>query len=320
MLARSVRRRSTGGRVLQRLVYNTMSGALTVPSSYAGHKVRWNEKTGHVDATGAEQSLFKLMQDDKLRLRFAEALGLDWIDKMQALETATLRQAAKQIAADPQDAGLVASIADAAESPLRLLRIEKGTKLDAATLPAATSPIAALDDLLPSAPDLPKAGESVRAKIPNTKKSYWEYMCTLIALVKHEGIARVRAIVKREDVADNLDAAVQALHDHYVGRGIQYDDTSTRMRVMTEWGYRMIFSGDAAWTELPLHVALKAGTKYIFDIEGHTMKVTLKRDMPSATKPLTDLLATYFVCDSDKQNYNTSEFLKPVRRIWTPAA
>jgi len=113
-----------------------------------------------------------------------------------------------------------------------------------------------------------------------------------------------------------LKDSVQALHKYYVENDVRYDDTSTRLKVMDEWGYEIIFAGEVPWTDLPLHVALKRNKDYIFDIEGHTVKVSVTRDIPeppaSLAKP-----AGYFLPESDPDNYKSgAEFTKRVRYIW----
>jgi hypothetical protein len=183
--------------------------------------------------------------------------------------------------------------------------------------------IPAFHDLFPEKPDLAAAGQSVRSEIPGTAdehgklKKYWEYTCVLIALYKNDGIAKVNQILgDRGPVEDDIDVVVQALHDFYIGRKIQYDDTATRMTVMNEWGYQLVFGGNVAWADLPLHVALYPSGKYIVDIDGHTVKMKPKHRIPRATTPLQGLMIDHFECDSDKENYSTSEFLKPVLYVW----
>ena len=45
----------------------------------------------------------------------------------------------------------------------------------------------------------------------------------LVALYKAEGIAKVREVTGKPKVPDEARKAVQALHDYYVGEGVQYD-------------------------------------------------------------------------------------------------
>ena len=173
-------------------------------------------------------------------------------------------------------------------------------------------------DYLPEPDDLPGANEDLRDKTirANGKRS-WQLVCTLIALYKADGIGKVQEVLEDNTIEDNIDAVVTAMHRAFLAEDIQYDDTSSRYLVMKKFGYRMIFSGRSSWAELHNHVMLNGERTYIFDIEGHTVKVRMKRDYgPYIPEPpkLTDV----FEPDSDDDNYSRgAEFLKNVHYIWT---
>ena len=113
-----------------------------------------------------------------------------------------------------------------------------------------------------------------------------------------------------------LQPAIQALHDHYIEQGVQYDDSAARMQVMNDWGYKPMFSGQSAWGDLPKHVELKRGGKYIFDIPGHTVQVDVVRDMPKDGKTLAN--PTQFLSpQSEKDNYDKDEMKLVVNYIWS---
>ncbi len=105
------------------------------------------------------------------------------------------------------------------------------------------------------------------------------------------------------------------MNDYYMDRSVQFDDSSTRMQVMKEWGYKTLFTGTSAWADLPKHVALKRGN-YIVDIPGHTVQVTVKKDMPKNDTVLTKL-SQYFETHSELDNYDQKDELQqPVNLIW----
>jgi hypothetical protein len=83
---------------------------------------------------------------------------------------------------------------------------------------------------------------------------------------------------------------------------------------MNEWGHKMIFSGNTPWNKLSHAANFVPGKRYIVDIEGHTVKMRVKKAVPA--KVDLEPVDEYFECDSDKQNYNTSEFLKKVLAVW----
>jgi hypothetical protein len=169
-------------------------------------------------------------------------------------------------------------------------------------------------EYLPAAPDLHGIGANLFDEVPGGEgKKYWEYACVLIALYKADGIAKVKEIT-REDIRDKIVNAIHALHDHYIGLGVQHDDGSVRNRVMKEWGYSMVFAGLAHWDELPGQVELPRGT-YIFDIKGHTVRVKVLKDIWAATT--IDRRDQYFEPDSDPNNCTRGqEFTKQVTSVW----
>jgi hypothetical protein len=165
-------------------------------------------------------------------------------------------------------------------------------------------------------PDLPKAGTPLFNKVPGKGKlTYYHYTCVLIALVKQTGGEDFARQLTKSQSITNTETAVQALHDHYMGEKVQYDDTSTRFQIMEAWGYDLIFSGESGWMDLGKHVPLKAATKYVFDIPGHTVLVTVKKDLP-ATLPKKANLSDYFETHSDPRNYGEKETANPVRYVW----
>lgn len=168
-------------------------------------------------------------------------------------------------------------------------------------------------------PDLPAAtADPLTEKIPGSKvrgATYWAYVCVLIALIKQEGMDAVQKLVGGKTPPATEPEAVKQLHAYYKSRGIEYDDSSTRFRVMRDWGYKMVFSGNTSWEDLPTWIPLYEGKKYIADINGHTVKIEVLKDIPMGD-PIVGP-AKYFKADSDKSNYSSGDELAlPVKGIW----
>lgn len=171
-------------------------------------------------------------------------------------------------------------------------------------------------DMIPEEADLPGKDESISHR-KGKHDSVWGLVCSLIALVKMEGVDAVKSKVEAESLSGEI-AAVQALHGYYKGKGIEYDDTSTHPALYSEWGYSLIFSGKANFNVLHKHLRLKKDQTLIFDIEGHTVKIKVKKDLPvfnSSTMP-TITPSEYFETFSDSDNYKENEFTKAVEYIY----
>lgn len=212
--------------------------------------------------------------------------------------------------------GTATELGKAAVDHRRLLNHYQLDRYDRAEDAEITWVVSTPGDFIPSAPDLPGARESVRSKIPGKKlgETYWEYMCVLIALVKSDGYGTVQRLTGQQ--VGTLQPAIQALHDHYIDLGVQYDDSAARTHVMNDWGYKAIFSGQSTWADLPKHVELKRGGKYIFDIPGHTVQVDVLRDVPKDGKPLANP-KQFLSPQSEKDNFDKDETLVAVNYIWS---
>ena len=157
-------------------------------------------------------------------------------------------------------------------------------------------------------------------KVPKMGKlTYYHYTCALIALVKNDGMAKAKELAKTigtpESSLVDTPSAVYALHDYYMTNNVQYDDSSTRFQVMAQWGYDMVFSGESNWLTLGKEIELAAGG-YVFDIPGHTLKVTVKKKVDK-NMPAKATFNEYFKPESDPENYGLGdEHAKAVRYIW----
>ncbi|MDA0164071.1 hypothetical protein OM076_27610 [Solirubrobacter ginsenosidimutans] len=310
--------------VIQRLMYSGAHNQLAVPDTFGGLSAKWNDALGYVDETSESKTVRDLWDggSQKFRKALKIGLGVDELHSLRTVPVTDLRAEAATYSDNPDDAGITKALSDSAAAHDRLFKPPLADPLDTRTKVAkAISYLPQFKDLLPGAPDLPRAGESVMDEIPGTedergvRKLYWTRTCVLIALYKNEGIDFTRGIIGGdEEVEDEVHTVVQKLHDKYIGAGIEYDDTATRLTVMNEWGYKMIFSGNTPWNKLSHSANFVPGKRYIVDIEGHTVKMRVKKAVP----PKVDLepVDEYFECDSDKQNYNTSEFLKKVLAVW----
>jgi hypothetical protein len=309
------------GRMLSRLVYNRDTKAMHVPRSYADLKIPWDGRqySEERDPRADDPTLEELVNRHPKEIKGHMAAGaqVTQVDRLVPFPDGEAPRAAKYMTGAEADQGTEAAIQQASLHHSRVLmhgREAKYYSQDGLDVRWMLLP----RDYIPQAPDLPKTGTSVHALIPHSKvagATYWGFVCVLIALVKQEGEAEVARVTNKP--VKGLDAAVQALHDHYTSLRVplQYDDTSTRFEVMQGWGYRMVFAGDVEWADLPLHVALKAGQKYIFDIKDHTVKVEVLQDVPKDGQRLAKP-EQYFRAESDKQNYTKTELAQRVNYIW----
>jgi hypothetical protein len=322
--------RSAGNRaVVQRLLYDDKTHDVTVPKTYADKRLHWNGS--EQDPKAPEKTVLEIITGGGGREHFQTGLGVGALGSVSALPDAQLGNDAAAMADPTAQAGTDAALRAAATDQYKLLHFWPQTLFYAPDEIAADL-VLGPDDYLPEPSDLPKQGVSVTSPQPgqavtqpkrrakneeaHAPKTYWEFMCVLIALLSADGnFAQVTQLTRLTPTS--MIGAVQALHDYYMGQKVplQYDDTSTRRKVMTEWGYALKFAGRAAWTDLPQHVALSAGGKYIFDIKDHTVHVEVLQNIDAQTQIQDPKL--FFKCNSDKKNYNRDEFAQPVQYIWT---
>ena len=123
-----------------------------------------------------------------------------------------------------------------------------------------------------------------------------EYACTLIAIVKSQGI---NEDAEREEC--------ERLHDLYWK--MPYDDTANHPVLLGKFGFKMVFSGDCSFTDLPkeLDKPLTPEKKYIIDITGHTVYVEMKKTLnPNKDNGIQiNEVNQYFSFNSDRQgNFN----------------
>ena len=245
--------RSIGNRALvQRLAWNTVNGNLAVPVDYASQRIPW-DGTYMLDreATEADETFSDLAGKDKPFQKAVQAgLELEWLGEVKAVTKTASDKAAEAFvskamkdSAVPGDSAvyskMVHDAAAAIVSHNQVLTVTPGEPLaDIAAIRGASRLVRQPRDFLPEAPDLPGVGVDLATKIPSGgDKKYWEYACVLIALYKAEGIAKVREVTGKPKVPDEARKAVQALHDYYVGEGVQSDDGAARNPVMKQWGY-----------------------------------------------------------------------------------
>lgn len=111
-----------------------------------------------------------------------------------------------------------------------------------------------------------------------------------------------------------------ALHDYYyTQKNIQYDEPSTHAGIYREWGYQLIFTGNTDWTNLPTKLSqpLQTGKSYIFDLDNHSVYVTMKKTLnPGPALGKDERLSDYFNFQSDPNNFNTGEWKQRVENIY----
>jgi hypothetical protein len=309
--------RSAGNRAVARLVYQKSDKKIHAPQAYVDQRIAW-------DAT----KLVSVERDPKptdpklgdLATKHPQ-LFKDWLTSgmnagmpVEGLSAdSTLNATATAMAKTPPDA---APLQQAAQADGRVIKHWTGRKLSQAEL--AGEPWAMLPrDFIPQENDLPAAGVDVlNTKIGDPKfpkATFWTFVCVLIALYRTEGDQGVEAVI--ETPVSGLDNAVQAMHDHYAGMNVplQYDDSSTRFRVMGDFGYSLMFTGPIDFADLPTKMALPAG-EYIFDIKGHTVHTTVPNAIPAGAR--LNNPKPYFVFHSDNRNYSEPEIDKKLLYIW----
>jgi hypothetical protein len=310
--------RAAGNRAVQRLVYNAKTGNVTAPFEYANLRFPWDRtaddswsgpKDNVPDRTLAELSQYSF----KAREHMQTGLDVVWVNRIDPMAADAIRQRF----ANAQDQELGARLADAAASHDRLVKLGPGSITDAnfgERVPLVLSP----KDFFPDASDLPDADVDLADEAGNKDPAYWESACALIAIYQDLGIEPIRTVTERPATPDSLTAAVNALHRHFKGQGIDWDDTSSRFQVMNPFDYKLIFSGNVTWRELGNQgVFLNAGERYIVDIEGHTVMVTMKHTVgPYA--PMLQNLGDMFTLHSDPANWSPagSEFDEKVLYVW----
>jgi len=306
---------SVSNRALQRLFWNSRDGKVSAEHSWVSQVLPFDTKTRMMrddeKLKSGDPTLRDIFEWDAAR-KEAVARGLN-----VTYVTGLIGQSAAQLdglgRGATGDATLQADLAAAAQARNRIVISDPDDPIVAANKPARSPFVMEPLDFFAQKRDL-KKGIKAMDKIPGKGKlTYYHKMCTLIALVKEAGgIAEAKTITKDDSITD-LKSAVQALHDHYLDKNVDYDDSSTRFTVMNEWGYQMIYSGSSAWMEL---TSLPAG-RYIFDIPGHTVHVTVKKTLPAAWPKKKGDFSEYFEPDSDKDNFpRGTEKTFPVRYIW----
>ena len=218
---------------------------------------------------------------------------------------------------------MVAAVATAIRSPYRVLTPPEERFASMADVRKAQHAVLDQDAYLPTEPDLPPEGTNLLKVIINPEaekadqQSFYTYTCVLIALLQDSGFDATSQLPEKPTVPKDLHKAVFALHDYYVGkRKLQYDDGGSRMKIMGEWGYSLLWTGAAKWDDLPAHVELPAGD-YIVDIDGHTLKLSVLKPIDAKTKITS--IGEFFTDHSTTDNWDRSKTFKDatsVKAIW----
>jgi hypothetical protein len=310
--------RSAGNRAVQRMIFNPTTSALFVPDSYGRQHVRWQNNQVLPNPQPTDPTLVDLATDDAV---FGDALAtgmhLNSFSSVRSIPDATMGQNAATLVGAAPKPGTDAALTSVATDHHRLLerprdkKYESTEELDEDVRWVMSSPY----DFAPGVNDLPGPDANLKTTIiPGEKSSYWGYACVLIALVKLDnGLAKTTSLIGQTPPSE--DDAVQMLHKYYVTRGVQYDDTSTRFLIMDEWGYTPIFTGTSTWDDITLHVGFTPQGRYIFDITGHTVKVTAGKTMPAGRK-LKNAKSS-FATHSHPDNYTPdAEFNQDIKYVW----
>ncbi len=298
--------RSVGNRALARLMYNPSNERLVVPDTYG------NARAG--DQTLAEKANSDATFRDQLRV----GMHVRGLSQVTVETVANLRTHVAKLAADGNATGATAvALGDAAVDHNRLFKHSHGAKYASPDAVKTEWVMSTPGDFVPGKDDLPDANVNLFTQIKGEEKGklYWEYACVLVALAKLDpNWTKAKALTKTNP--STIEQMVQDLHKYYKTKGVMYDDTSTRFRIMDEWGYKPIFFGKIKWKDLPKHVALDKGTKYIFDIVGHTVAVTATDAVPKDGSNLTDPKDS-LETDSHPKNFKPgTEYGVDVVSIW----
>jgi hypothetical protein len=319
--------RTAGNRAVQRLVWDAYTSVAYVPQEYLDQTVPFDLKKGELKADDGKPSdknpTLRDILDYNAKLIGAVRKGFNvpTLNKLTA-ESADKLEARGQAATAAQDAALLKKLGDAAKSRNRIVRANPDEPVTAQDVDTKSPFVMRPTEYFAQAPDLPPVGTDLKKKnVPKMGKlTYYHYTCALIALVKHDGGLEKAKKLAEEDGKDpskitDTPSAVYALHDYYVGRKIQYDDSSTRFQIMGQWGFSMIFSGETNWLAVGQEVELPAG-EYVFDIPGHTLLVNVKKPVGKEMGRNPNF-KDFFTPLSDKDNYALGdEHTKPVRYIW----
>jgi hypothetical protein len=314
--------RTAGNRAVQRMLYTADTGTLLVPPAYGAKVVPWEgpglRKNANPQPT--DPTLENLAATNAtFRGHLKKGMNVPTLNTVTSADERTMRKATWDHASSPEKDALAEARA-VAPDPNRLLHFrgawhtfEKRQDLDVRwVIPEPKDFVPSPNDLIPA--DKPLSTWTGEGAKTNTG---WKMACVLIALLKHEdgNLAMVTTITTETPASFN--DGVQKLHKYYAGHGVLYDDTATRFELMNRWNYKPIFTTGTTWADLPKHVALTKGKKYIFDIVGHTVVVRAKQDIakdPNAT--LADP-AKVLEPDSLEANYKRgTEFNEAIKFIW----
>jgi hypothetical protein len=284
----------TVGRMVQRLAYQSDAGpTLFGPRTWAAQQVTLptygkNTIANHIGVTAARAAL------------------------LQAIN-ATLELNAQQLTiADTPDAmGLNLDLQNKTQRKASLI-IAKNLKSSVKLVSFATGDLATPYTLTQHSQLIP--GPAYLVPEPNDlgPSHVMGFVCSLIALIKAEGIDTVAAWLTQmgqayRPNANNKTTLLTKLHKYYyVDNGVLYDDDASHLSLYRDWGYTLIYSGGTSWKALlGRGDILKPGGKYIFDIDGHTVYTVIRR----ALQPLQEgeNLSTYFQPLSDQDNWDKTD-------------
>lgn len=333
LLAKQVQpRHTTGTNQIQRIFYK--DSTIHATADYWNTKIAWNNESKEAytrkpkDTDPSFKDLFDGENATKIKAYIKKAIGSDVTTAASyakndtgassAIRAAGFLKSSDYVGDTPGYQATARKLAAALAAHGQMIQpTYSGQRFyDAGSVDDAIEFILKPKDMIPEEADLPGKDESISYR-KGKHDSVWGLVCSLIALVKMEGLDAVKRKVSDDEISDEIEA-VQALHGHYKGKGVEYDDTSTHPALYSEWGYSLIFSGKVNFNVLHKHLRLKKDQTFIFDIEGHTVKVKVKKDLPvydSNTMP-TITPSEYFETFSDEDNYKEDEFSKAVEYIY----
>lgn len=147
-----------------------------------------------------------------------------------------------------------------------------------------------------------------------------ETACSLISISKSQSTSTLNA---KLGLTKNLGSDIdyyEALHGYYFqDRNVEYTEASAHPTIYSEWGYQIVFSGNVEFKDLPkeLTFTLLKGKGYIFGIDGHSVYVTVKKNLAPGTVIASNPgVEEYLKFHSDNRNFNKLEHQRRVYYIY----
>ncbi|MHA7102273.1 hypothetical protein [Roseivirga pacifica] len=313
--------------IVQKLAFSKLNKDLSVPQDYYDKTIPGITPKHPIVSklpqdSQSSVSVKKLYESQQTKAAFLNMAkqGLMLSDTINTISPKSNSSELNQATNGSNDGEIRNALKDSFLSYRKVLEVNSGQSFYTSDGVQSASHLGLLpSDYIPEADDLVGSeGKNIRTQKDTQQRPWWGYACRLIALAKCDtSFTKTKALTSTQQIA-NLKAAVQALHDHYYNTSskVMYDDSSSSTSIYKDWGYSLKFVGPSSLNNLPLKTGLSSG-EYIFDITGHSVRVTVNKDITKGTALTDDKLDEYFTFDSDHENYSDDEKTKKVHYIWS---